>query len=277
MHITIQNFGFNNAVKCFTADGFYEFSTRIHQFTEIQYIIEGSLDLVVDGKAEHLEAGDIAVISPFRAHSFKASADAKRWILIPSNNFIIDFISSESALIKGERCSFRASEGLSAYIKESLFDMGDRIIDLDEDKKLMLRIKALAYPILEEYMRKVPQSKSEIKNTALAAIIMYLRDHFTENVTRSSVSEALGYSPSYISHVIECIPDMNFSSLLNSLRVERAKELLKNKSFGMIDIALECGFGSERSFYRVFKDATGMSPKKYIKLNKSSQLENSTS
>ena len=32
-----------------------------------------------------------------------------------------------------------------------------------------------------------------------------------------------------------------------------------------IDIALECGFGSERSFYRAFKEITGETPKKYSK------------
>ena len=271
MHISIQNFGFNDSVKCFIADGFYEFPTRIHQFTEIQYIINGTLELTVDGITEHLSKGDIAVISPFRNHSFKCSHDAKRWILIPSNNFIADYISNESVLINGEKCSFSASNGLKSYLDENLFDMGDKIFDLGLNKRLMLKIKALSYAILEEYTRTIPQRKTNLKNNALANIVIYLSEHFKENLTRESVGAKLGYSSSYISHVIETIPNMTFSKLLNSLRVEYAKNLLLGTELSMIDIALDSGFGSERSFYRIFKESTGYTPFAYKKA-KHSQL-----
>jgi len=286
MYVTIQNFGFNNAVKCFVADGVYDFPTRIHQFAEIQFILEGEVTLTCNGKTEILGADDIIVISPFKPHSFKTKPGTKRWILIPSSNFISDFISSDRALINGESCGFRSSAGLSLFIRENLFDMGDRVVDLSLNDRLMMKIKMLAYAILNEYIEKVPQKTSEIKNNALASIILYISEHFKENLTRSSVGAALGYSPSYISHVIEDLPGTSFSSLLNSLRVEYAKKLLSDKrrvneapkgaergkslndlpifSFNMLDVALECGFGSERSFYRTFKSLTGYSPKRYL-------------
>lgn len=286
MYVTIQNFGFNNAVKCFVADGVYDFPTRIHQFAEIQFILEGEVTLTANGKTEILGADDIIVISPFKPHSFKTKPGTKRWILIPSSNFINDFISSDRTLIDGESCGFHSSAGLSSFIRENLFDMGDRVIDLELNVRLTLKIKALAYAILNEYTEKVAQRTSTIKNNALAAIILYIAENFRENLTRSSVGAALGYSPSYISHVIEGLADTSFSSLLNSLRIEYAKKLLSEKrhrianprakdsedglsglplsSFNMLDVALECGFGSERSFYRSFKAHTGYSPKAYI-------------
>ena len=93
---------------------------------------------------------------------------------------------------------------------------------------------------------------------------MYIGENFRENLTRSSVGAALGYSPSYISHVIENLPGTSFTSLLNSIRVEYAKDLLSKRDLNVLDIALECGFGSDRNFYRAFKDFTGYSPKEYI-------------
>ena len=266
MYVSIQNFGFNNAVKCFIADGVYTFTTRIHQFAEIQFILEGEVELTVDSKTEKLRAGDVIVISPFRAHSFKTTEGTKRWILIPSSNFISDFISNDLSLINGEFCGFTASHGLSSFIRENLFDMGDKVVDLEADKRLMLRVKALCYAILNEYTEKVPQTRREIKNNALASIIMYIAEHFRENITRESVGQELGYSPSYISHVIEDLPGTSFSQLLNSLRVEYAKKLLLEKNFNMLNVALECGFGSDRNFYRTFKALTGYSPKEYATL-----------
>ena len=64
---------------------------------------------------------------------------------------------------------------------------------------------------------------------------------------------------------------MNFSSILNALRVEYAKKILEKGGFNVLDVALECGFGSERTFYRVFKDSTGMSPRKYIRMTQGIQ------
>lgn len=264
MYVSIQNFGFNNALKCFIADGVYDFPTRIHQFAEIQFIIEGEVELTAEGITETLGAGDVMVISPFKPHSFKTAPGTKRWILIPSSNFISDFIARDKALINGEQCGFTASAGLSLFIRENLIDMGDRIIDLEADTRLVLKIKALAYAILNEYTEKIPQKQSKIRNNALASIIMYIGEHFRENLTRSSVGNALGYSPTYISHVIEELPGTSFSSLLNSLRVEYAKELLLKKDLNVLDVALECGFGSDRNFYRVFKSSTGLSPKEFI-------------
>ena len=265
MHITMQNFGFAKSAKCFIANGAYEFPTRIHQFTEMQYIMEGTLYLEVDGKAEELSRGDVAVISSFRPHSFRCSPDSKRFILIVSRGFISDFASGDSSLIKGERCGFKASEGLCAYLKENAPDLGDRVVNLENEKALSLKIKALAYTILCEYTEKVPRLSENIKSNALASIIMYIGEHYTEPLTRASVGMALGYSPSYISHVIEKLNGISFAELINSLRVARAKELLKNGDMSAIDIALECGFGSERSFYRAFKEITGETPKKYSK------------
>ena len=226
--------------------------------------LEGELELESEGKTEHLSAGDIAVISPFRPHSFKCSVDAKRFILIPSGNFIVDFISSDSILIKGKSCGFTASEGLRAYVTEKLFDLGDRVINLEKEREISLKIRSLVYPILTEYLEKVPHVQSEIKGDALASIILYISEHFSEPLTRASVGAALGYSPSYISHTIERLRGVSFSDLINSLRIERAKALLKNSKMSALDIALECGFGSERSFYRAFKEITGATPKSYV-------------
>ena len=41
------------------------------------------------------------------------------------------------------------------------------------------------------------------------------------------------------------------------------RNLLKNTQRTVVDIALECGFGSERNFYRTFKELTGYTPKEY--------------
>ena len=49
------------------------------------------------------------------------------------------------------------------------------------------------------------------------------------------------------------------------LRINYAKELLTGTDMNIVDISLESGFGCLRSFNRVFKEETGMTPLKYRK------------
>ena len=263
MHISTQNFGFSSAAKCFIAEGTYEYRDRIHQFPEIQYILDGELEIEVNGKTEHLKKGDIAVIAPFAIHTISSKTGVKSWLMIFSNNIISDFLESSKNYLNRERCVFTPTPTLSSYIKENIIDNGEKIVNLDEEKKLFFKVKAIAYAILEEYVRTVRNSSAQPKETALAKILLYINNNFKDNITRQSVAKALGYSPSYISHTIEAIPEMNFRKLLNSIRIEHAKNLLLESDFSMLDISYECGFGGERTFYRAFSEIVGISPLRF--------------
>ena len=62
----------------------------------------------------------------------------------------------------------------------------------------------------------------------------------------------------------------NFYDFVNKFRIEEVKQLLLNKqyqNFTILGIALEAGFNSNASFYRVFKKEVGLTPKMYIKSN----------
>ncbi|HYC88931.1 MAG TPA: helix-turn-helix transcriptional regulator [Thermoanaerobaculia bacterium] len=52
---------------------------------------------------------------------------------------------------------------------------------------------------------------------------------------------------------------------LESLQIERAKELLRTTRSSTAEIALDAGFGTTRSFYRAFRRRTGVSPTEYRK------------
>ncbi|MEO1033564.1 MAG: helix-turn-helix domain-containing protein, partial [Bacteroidota bacterium] len=58
----------------------------------------------------------------------------------------------------------------------------------------------------------------------------------------------------------------SFYDSINSFRVEEAKTVLKSnavESHSITGIGLSCGFSSKSSFYRIFKNKTGMSPSEY--------------
>ncbi|MEO0570064.1 MAG: helix-turn-helix domain-containing protein [Bacteroidota bacterium] len=57
-----------------------------------------------------------------------------------------------------------------------------------------------------------------------------------------------------------------FKELVNAHRVDEFKILLKQENdlrYDMVGLAKECGFASKSTFYRVFKDTEGITPKEF--------------
>lgn len=268
MYIQLQNFGYNSSIKSTYHEGQYECIERIHQFPEIVYIIEGSVDITVDGVTETANAGDLAVITPFRTHSFHTPDYCKIWIGVVSSDLASDFISGENLHICGTRAVFTPTDSLKAYAIEHFPRVYNTQTELDNNTVLYRSIKALVYAVFEEYTRTVPQVSTKLKNSALVSLFLYLSDHFRENIDLPKVAADLGYTTTYVSHCIASLPNMSFRKLVNSLRVDYAKNLLISKDFKMIDIALECGFSGERTFYRAFQEISGKTPSEYKKLKR---------
>lgn len=80
------------------------------------------------------------------------------------------------------------------------------------------------------------------------------------------LSEMLGVPQKHLSLVINQHFKMSFRDFINEYRVTEVKSMLNRedvKHMSILGIALECGFNSEATFYRIFKKSTGKSPREY--------------
>ena len=136
---------------------------------------------------------------------------------------------------------------------------------VDVEKKDLLGVKALIYPIISEYLQTVPTVGKEtgIRQNALIDALKYISSHFREDIDLEQVSNAIGYSKSEISHTLSKTLAMNFRTLINSLRIDYAKNILLTKDYSINQASWECGFTSERTFHRAFKEITGTTPLEY--------------
>ncbi len=262
LQIQTSNCFTEGTLRSTTKIGKYAIGDHLHQNTEIVFVKEGEISVTIDGRQEKAQANDIIVIAPFSVHSFHTERHVNAWISVFSNNFISDFIGADGSYFCGERAVFTPSEELRNYFYGKLFDTAEAIISPDEAQ--VRRIKAMLYPIFEEYTSLVPQMHTPPKSNALSAALTYIQKHYKEDISLDDISKSLGYNPTYLSHALSELGGINFRTLLNSFRIEEAKQMLLSKKHKMIDIAMECGFSCERSFYRAFMAITGCTPGKYV-------------
>lgn len=93
--------------------------------------------------------------------------------------------------------------------------------------------------------------------------IKYMEDNYKHKLTLSEVADNIYVSQWHLSKLLNRNMGQNFSEILNNIRIEQAKLLLKDPSLRIGEIAELVGFMEVAHFSRVFKKTTGISANEY--------------
>lgn len=90
------------------------------------------------------------------------------------------------------------------------------------------------------------------------SIISYIEENYSlQGLSLDYLAEYFHMSQSRISVIIKNSLGMGFHEYITTLRVNKAKTLLLTTNKTISDIAAECGFSSQQTFFRSFKKITG--------------------
>lgn len=95
----------------------------------------------------------------------------------------------------------------------------------------------------------------------------YIQRHYAEAITLRQIAEYLHISEVYLSVVFKNEVKMNYSKYLAEVRVERAKELLKERDMNLTQIANAVGYENATYFSRIFRKVTHINPGEYRRLH----------
>ncbi len=90
--------------------------------------------------------------------------------------------------------------------------------------------------------------------------------YLENDLTLPDLAARVGSTPHQLSQVLSTHIGLSFFEYVNRLRIEAVKATLARPQASgrpLLEIALECGFGSKTAFNDAFKRATGMSPSAY--------------
>ncbi len=259
MIIQHTNIGTSHDIKSGLHEN-HNYGAHIHQSSELVFVLDGELELTVDGKAELGRKGDVFCITPFRVHSFRTPAYSKIFIFVFSNDYALGLIEEDDLYTGRESARFTPPLALRAYVDVHLHQPRSAYSSKENRYRI---ICACVHALLAEYFSAVPKVERSKKDLVLCEILLYISKHYREPITLDTLSHALGYTKGHLSHCLAAIPGFNFNSLINSLRIELAKRYLTESNRRGLDIALDVGFSCERSFHRAFKQLTGMTPREY--------------
>lgn len=122
----------------------------------------------------------------------------------------------------------------------------------------------------EQKAKEKEEPDSEEMAAACRQITAYLEESEAfrnPDLSLALLSVATGISQKTISRSINGYCHKNFFDLVNGMRVENAKNKMRDlqKNYTIESIATECGFRSRSSFYLVFKKFEGTTPAEWLK------------
>jgi AraC family transcriptional regulator len=83
------------------------------------------------------------------------------------------------------------------------------------------------------------------------------------DLSLQALANESGYSRVHFVRMFKVATGYSPHNYLLNLRLERARELLKNRSLSLIDIALDCGFSNHSHMSRLFHKSVGVTPSAY--------------
>lgn len=103
----------------------------------------------------------------------------------------------------------------------------------------------------------------------LARVVEYINNNLTTGkLTVEDMSDALCMSVSTFRRRMLTIIKGSPKTFVNTIRINKAKELLSSSSLPVNEIATRCGYKEANSFIRAFQRDTGISPAKWREKNK---------
>jgi two-component system response regulator YesN len=92
----------------------------------------------------------------------------------------------------------------------------------------------------------------------------YISGNFSDpDISLLSTAKFVGMSPAHFSTIFAKATGKSFINYLTAIRVNRAKELLKNSDMKLSTIAMDIGYNEPNYFSHVFKKIEGITPKEY--------------
>lgn len=112
------------------------------------------------------------------------------------------------------------------------------------------QLTAAAYEALLE----LTESYSQNKNLSVAAEIQqYIREHYAERLSLTTLSEHFYLNPSYLSSLFCQKTGKTISNYIKDVRMEQAKKLLLDSKLSISEIAERVGYQNYRYFCKLFK------------------------
>ena len=227
-----------------------------HEFYEIELILSGGGIYHIDGIDYPINRGALFVMSPSSFHR----------IHFTENTRLINFMFTLDACDPAFLCDFfdtvphvkmQLSEREIVFIHTLAAEM--------ERTDSVKYLSAMMNSVLGKIQMLSKNALLPLENDPMQYAILYIQNHFKEDLLLSDVARIANYSPNYFGNKFKEYTGVTLKAYILSLRFTLAEQMLEHTALSVTEICYQCGFKDFSNFMTYFKKRHGMTPGAYRK------------
>ena len=230
---------------------------HMHGQFEIVLVKTGRMQMTIQGETLTAEEGEAVLIAPYTAHGFSDQISHTVCILEFPPEFtppLFDYLKHH----RSDHPIVHLPDALKAYLWFKLSDIPRSILPL-------VQAQAVLMPICDAFLSGCPFTETvERYGDSFLHAMRIVSWNINKPLSLESVAAEVGVRKETLIRQFRRQTGKTFWEIVLSLRTSYSISLLRNGS-SVTEAAFDAGFGSVRSFNRVFKEKTGMTPREYLR------------
>ena len=274
-----ENYGFDRVSAFNLSTGYEErsYQAHWHSYGEIVLVGPGEKNIfAVNQHRYELAEGDFLLIWPTEMHEI-IDADRKESLVIQFSSAFMNTLFDLQRIMHFYRnlhvLCIKAHPQMVSRLLPIAEKMKDIFLAAAPDRELKCCMLLMEFMLIldehrEEFLPEIRRGESySYADTVMRRMIMvtdYIKNNLSaDDLSQGAMAEMAGISKDYFSRIFRSITGNNYSKWLNTIRLEKATELLADQQMTLTEIAMLSGFQSISSFNRVFRTEKGMAPGEY--------------
>ena len=232
---------------------------HFHSHIEIVLIHQGEAQVCINGESYLLRGGDLAMLPSYATHQFFAPPGTVDCTVLFVPTFLCrDFI---------EAIAGKHALRLVVNSPEAVQMVQIALDKLEKEELNEIEQTGYLHVILGTLLRHLPFEECRTQGDAdlPTRLLFYINEHFKEELTVVRIAHAMSYSQNYVAESFRSRFQMGISHYINTVRLNNALTMMRENKSTITECALESGFSSLRTFYRVFAEELGCTPREYLK------------
>lgn len=232
-----------------------------HPFCELLYVAEGSGEVVADGKAYPVRAGDLVLYNAGTVHA-ERTEEGFAFLFLAVNNLKFSRAAEDRPLDAGASPVLAAAD----YAEDFAYLFRTLVREAREGKRYGDEAcKGLANTILSLYLRLFSggEEKYLSPNETYLRAKEYIDAHYLTMGRLDELCAALYVSRYYLTHLFREYGGMSPLQYALGKRMEHAKRLLASTDLPVEEVAARVGYAEAGSFIRSFRVREGCTPAAY--------------
>lgn len=248
----------------------YEMPFHWHMEHELILVLQGVLQLSVNGEPCTLNEGDCLLIADGSIHGGTPQDCIYECVVLDLERFLpmaskcgqrLSQIRAGGARLEGRFPAGTQAAELASRLFEGMETEGPGYEFSTTGLLWQLLGEIIAHHLYRTDTADV--LRQERRTQAVKKVLQRIRTDYAEALTLDALAQEAGLAPRYLCRLFRQITGRTPIDYLNYYRIECAAELLCTTTDSITDIALQCGFCDVSYFSRVFRQMKNDAPSDY--------------